>query len=696
MNPSAPLPRSDLIQLIQAALAVGEARYARRLALAWLAAYPGDLPVSLLHARALLQARLQAQALPLLAGLCLADPEYLEAQELRQSATGPARSVQAKAHRMGAGDPLQATAERHQAAAACVHALGGAASPKTVPTAWAAGLKGVRQTFALGDLDTAEARLYPVLRSEAPSPLAAVTHLRLFTAHRPPPPSLAVRDLALAYHQRWPECIPLLLYLADALMDCGDSDHAVALLHQAAASDITGQVAQRLWGCQHPYQALWPQKLEFLPHGPNAPQSLPVPARVAGALGWNQLPEQTGPGAEQARPAPAIAIALETQGVEPKTPYRPQPAPFLEETAARLGQPALARMDGRFPVYVIFSSRRGLEAQYGAAGLAAVEAGMRTLAQAVKARRKWDALVCFADDAAELARRGLPSAAHTDAWGLKRLLADLDSILARRGERIGALLIAGGPAVIPFHRLPNPVDDLDTDVASDNPYATRDENYFAPEWPVGRIPGDASADPRPLLDALRCAAASHSRAAQPRRRLTVWWETLRAWLGRRTRRPGRSLGYSAAIWRRASLSVYRPIGEPRSLLISPPVEAASAPLETPYELGYFNLHGIVDAVEWYGQRDPTEPGTPGFDYPVALRPEQVQNHGTAPAVVFSEACYGAHIQDKRTDQALALKLLYCGALAVVGAVAGAERVAAHDAQTQSLNHEPSEAPHSAP
>ena len=74
---------------------------------------------------------------------------------------------------------------------------------------------------------------------------------------------------------------------------------------------------------------------------------------------------------------------------------------------------------------------------------------------------------------------------------------------------IGALLIVGGPEIVPFHRLPNPLDDPDIDVPSDNPYATRDENYFIPEWPVGRLPGGSDADPRLLVAALRRISAHH-------------------------------------------------------------------------------------------------------------------------------------------------------------------------------------------
>jgi hypothetical protein len=82
-------------------------------------------------------------------------------------------------------------------------------------------------------------------------------------------------------------------------------------------------------------------------------------------------------------------------------------------------------------------------------------------------------------------------------------------------------------------------------------------------------------------------------------------------------------------------------------------------------MGYFNLHGLQDSSHWYGQRDPSEP-TELPDYPIALRPQDVVNGGQAPSVVFSEACYGAHISGKGIDEALALKFLDSGSQTVVG------------------------------
>ena len=146
-----------------------------------------------------------------------------------------------------------------------------------------------------------------------------------------------------------------------------------------------------------------------------------------------------------------------------------------------------------------------------------------------------------------------------------------------------------------------------------------------------------------------------------------------------------SFGYTAAVWRRASLAVFRAIGNPGDLLVSPPTHACESPdpLETvsvpvkdisPTEaclllpqahLGYFNLHGVPDGSEWYGQSDPALPDE-GPDYPVALRPDDIKNGGSAPRLVFSEACYGANITGKLVDEAISLKFLSSGTQAVIG------------------------------
>jgi hypothetical protein len=295
-----------------------------------------------------------------------------------------------------------------------------------------------------------------------------------------------------------------------------------------------------------------------------------------------------------------------------------------------------------------------------------------------------------------------------DPWELKLALVDLDSALYRRGERIGAVLIVGGPEIVPFHHLPNPVDDQDDDVPTDAPYATRDENYFIPEWPLGRLPGGEGDNPRVILDALCRFRAMH----EALQKHLPWYKRLAFWLGFKpsprstptnkvvandceyaqritpARRSGgrvKAIGYTAAVWKNAASLVFRPIGKPASMSVSPPfgfdgamlgasgVQDADLHGKIPSlrsRLAYFNLHGLVDAPEWYGQRDPFSGGADP-DYPVALRPKDILTCGKdarheVPEVVFSEACYGLHIQGREMEQAISLSFLQAGSLAVIG------------------------------
>ena len=674
--PGDTLHRSRLMTLLHTALAVNETRFARRLALSWLASYPGDLPVGLINARALLDEGHIIQAIDILETLCQVDVEYLEAYQLLYLAYQRAGNV-------GKTD-----------LAGIIYALGGNNPTEECLPEWVIHLREARQAILSGHGDRAHELIHRVLPANPLCSLSAVTHLQvLAAAHSIEPLSkdgggsvngfvvhnlsatLAIRNLAEVYHDRWPSCVQITLLLAQALIDCNEDDAAVSLLHLAASQDITGQVGNRLWGANHLYQVLWPDK-------PNIVHDQPIPAAVAASLGWNQLPSnasctQPDLGGVPASHGANSCISTKNFHLNRKDPTRPShrslaPLPHTTQTlrsvqdelnklASRLKQPSLAHIDGRFPVYVIFTTQSGLESQYGTAGAAAIDIEMKRLVQATRSRKQWDAILYYADKGGY----GVLPTKPTDPWGLKLALVDLDAALAQGGERIGAVLIVGGPQVVPFHHLPNPVDDADVDVPSDNPYATRDENYFIPEWPVGRIPGDASNDPTPLNAALRAISNRRSRKNHRKPWYAQWWQSIKTFFGLHTQENHPGLGYTAAIWRRASLSVFRPVGNGNALFVSPPVEGVCGEQWTPGSLGYFNLHGVVDMAEWFGQRDPTEPVT-GPDFPVVLRPGDVVNSGRAPKVVFSEACYGAHITKRTIEQALSLKFLASGSQVVVG------------------------------
>jgi hypothetical protein len=707
-----PLSRHGFIVLLQAAMEVGEWRYARRLSTAWLAAFPGDIPVKFFYAQAITQdphLNSSHQALDILEELCILDPEYLQAQTLLASL------------RQGDGN------EAHYISKGCALALSSSprqlASKGEMAPIWARQLHEARSALAKyihGDscsLEKAEHAIHQALIENPDTPLAAVTHLNVMAA-KSELPSQAIRSLAQIYNARWPETLQFALVLADRLMTSGNSTQAVELLHQVVVKDITGQVVKRLWGDDHPYRSLWPEVIEIAANNLTCPQAIPIPAMVAARLGWNQLPETatevllpappetTLPGREV--PSTPISTALHpastdevSQPITKSIPVpRRQVAKKLSEPvravqaefarlAKQLDTPNVASRDGRFPVYVIFTTRKGLEKQYGAQGAALLDDELKKLARALRGQRinreNWGAILVYADDPEYTSFFELQPVPYNDPWALKLLLADIDDALGKGGEKIGAILIAGGPEVVPFHALPNPVDDADHEVLSDNPYACLGENYFVPEWPIGRLPGSSSNDPAEWVAVLRSMTRRYleSQKAHP------WYQKiltrLREIIRQKTNHIQPSFGYTAAVWRRASLAVYRIIGNPQELLVSPPVrscdlDASGAPLNTIAEteatpasclympgtrLAYFNLHGIPDSAFWYGHRDPSEP-LPGLEFPVAIRPQDVRNGGSAPQLVFSEACYGAHIIGKSSEEALSLKFLSSGSHAVIG------------------------------
>ena len=194
------------------------------------------------------------------------------------------------------------------------------------------------------------------------------------------------------------------------------------------------------------------------------------------------------------------------------------------------------------------------------------------------------------------------------------------------------LLLLGGDEVVPFFRLENPCDDADEKVLSDNPYASRDKNYMIPERVCARIPDGRS-------------------SAYMEKQLKKSKNSFNG-----------SFGLTAEVWQRASENVFRPIGDPQDLKISPPVTSDNFDEEWLQERGYlyFNVHGSKVSANWYGQGDGA--------YPVAMQPVHIER---AAGVVASEACYGAYIVGKTRDTAISLRFLdeegvlgFCGSTTI--------------------------------
>jgi len=798
-----PLSRERYLEIVRTAAAFREFRFARQSAAIWLAAYPGDLPFRHFYAEILVKEGHAELALPILEELIQADPEYRVAVEtklklernLQTHPENPKNSKNQVSNRQISGDFIDDIQ--------WIIALRGVYSSNKMdvqsiqyPTGWGEVIYEVRKTLVgisahtgnrFSQLDDAEQRLVRVLAVKPDLDIVAVTHLEFLRAKTlagEAPPE-ALDSLAEHYHKSFPACLLIALVLVERLLYGSQPEKAVALLHMCASKDVTGQVAKRLWGPDHPYQNLWPARLE-------RNLDLPIPASVAAYFGWNRLPDGIAepfsePTSESSVPAdllnvvnlttiepdtsapefpaeqiidilpenlaeiePTTAVQTsepfeaESKSIDPDgdgtssnenrstgetasppikdTPARLVDRPIpeslrdvqveLERLAARLRLPNLVSSDVRFPVYVILTTRHGLEKTYGNDQAGLIEKEILRLTDAVRANMKWGGILFYADEGRLLPSNQIVTkpAKYDDAWGLKLALVNLDSVLSKRGEMIGAVLIAGGPEIIPFHHLPNPVDDTDEDVPSDNPYGTRDENYFIPEWPVGRLPGAEGDTGDSFIKTIRNVAAAHATQTQSLSSQFAWWKNLfnilRNILQKRSINGYsiKSFGYTAAAWRLASFAVFRPIGDPRSMLISPAIRSSSKskPYVVPAKrywqrsfqkglakagvksqagytpgviipaatLGYFNLHGLANAAEWYGQSDPLESGFEGGevpDYPVAMRPQDIGAYGQhAPLVVFSEACYGAQISGKSLDQAMAYRFLEHGTLAFAG------------------------------
>jgi len=680
------IDRIELIRLIEAARIAGRLDFARSIASDWLEVWAGDMELQLRLAHIEMDQTRYGQAIDRLSKLTISDPENMKAY---QSLADAQKQI---------GNPLAATINQ-----ACADLLDGKTLNAERSPSWTIILTHCLEAIRSGDHETAISKSQEALAADPDTPLPVLIAIQ---AHQAADAAQIALALARTGHDRWPACIAFRIYLANDLLVRGDISRGVSYLHQAAVDDPLGIVSTRIMGKLHPYQALWPNTMTMR-------LASPIPAEVSAVLGENKLggsnPAQSATSdqvtdADETPHRSSQEIVQETAGgnlaeahasnsindrpVEPlkgeafqgpssgddsfaedlsiENSFSEVEADFTRIAERINARPQTADEDRRFPAYIILSSRAHLMQTFGEDSFREIDETIVSLVDTIRKRPGWTAYHIYIDDPSSFDTFRLHPADPANAWQIKLRLADLDQALRGRGEMIGALLIVGGDRIIPFHRLPNPVDDDDDYVFSDNPYATTDENYFAPQWAIGRLPSGDSAEL--ILHQIRKMIKDHSIAVQNVGILT----RIRVWLYMRlerfVRRKPRSLGYTASIWRKASMAVYKSIGEPRSLLTSPPAQASQiAPIITnPFQFSYFNLHGLEDAPEWFGQRDPLMDTGSGPDFPVAFRPEDVVNSGRAPKVIYSEACYGANIEGKSVDSALCLKFLDAGARVFVG------------------------------
>jgi hypothetical protein len=255
-------------------------------------------------------------------------------------------------------------------------------------------------------------------------------------------------------------------------------------------------------------------------------------------------------------------------------------------------------------------------------------------------------------------QQGIPSQAYDPQAGLPALgvapaalspaalaaqLVAIEQAFRAQGAIIESLTIIGGPQVVPFGELPNPLPDGDGDLRSDAIYGLASPSAYVARWPVGRIP-DAEPAEAGLLAQLVWAAAQLHAAGE---------------------RPPRTLGYSSAHWRDLSADVLAAAPAPAELIESPPPQATSFIRErlALAQLIYCNLHGVRGGATWYGQAKGDSALAP------ALRPADLTGLSLAGALVVSQACFGARLAPQGSQRSLALGFLAGGARGFIGALA---------------------------
>ena len=659
------LNRRALIRLINASFHAERPDYARSLARGWLEKWPNDIRVQFALGRAY-DAEGRADAgLGILTELISLDPEHAPAQILTRE--------------LAASKGLDELADLAGAVATILEGKTASSEP------WTHQLIAGRQALQTGDCEAAREAAEQAILNDRPTPLPS---LLLLQAHWVAKEFELAQPLAQAFAERWPKCIAFTLALADCLLNNDDAAAAVHWLHTTAALDPASEVVRRYWGRDHQFAHIWPAS-------PFMEATGPVPIEVAALLGANQL----GPALnvnvgnpnkkinsrtpkkqrKQSRPMPQSKSRKKVQVKGPKQ-SQPETLKDIEEEIERGftdldSQELPTRLNfrrkpntrhHRRPVHIILTSKKNLTAKYGPEVYDRLADTFDELLRTTRQYTRRRTLLLLSDDPDSLKELGLEPVDQNNPWQVKLLLHDLNHRLARRGQTIGSLFIIGGDDIVPFHRLPNPTDDIDDDVPSDNPYGALDENYFVPDWPVGRLATPCSPESALLETVLRNAINAHRR---PPKRLRFPFNLIRLifpdW--QPGANPRNSFGYSADVWEKASRLVYDPIGFKDDLATSPPSISKELPQRAfaPLDLSYFNLHGLEDTPEWYGQRV-------GFEgnetlYPMALRPADIPTNGRAPQVVLSEACYGANILNKQSSaEAICLRFLEAGSLAVVG------------------------------
>jgi len=612
--------RDEFISFLQNAINKGDLHHAENLANKWLFHFPGDLEIQRFTARIKILSSKFDSAKKILKTLISKDVEYLEAyKEMLMVVPEDEKTFYQQLINTLSDEPEDASFEStwvFQARRLLKRKLGGE------------GFDGLADNII--DLPNADNN-------------ALVALIQFLLLKSTGADEYALLKMLESFHKKWPDCLQFKLYLAELFFQFGENVRALQLLHECSIDDICGQVPHRLWGSSYRYINLWLQNSDLVLKGEIQIQKENHETITAQKESFQRIEN------EKDEISKKVLQASDQQEI--------RFSKSIQEFS---------------PVYVILSSKQKLIAKFGEKTFSVIDSYLRLLRDAVRKRPAWKSVIFYPDDEKSCMLLGMEKTDEVNPWALKRAIVDLDAKFQQKKKMVAALLIIGGHSIIPFHELPNPTDDHDNEVLSDNPYATSDNNYFIPEWPVGRLVNEKGPDPGLLLRQLREMVDWHSRLYKNPSFFESLIENLKFW----EKIPAyfasifdktKNFGYTTAVWRRASLSAYRPIGSGNTLRVSPPFATNTLDLEniSDARYGYFNLHGLAESPSWYGQKDFSE-NSDGPDFPIAISADQLVPELEYPQLVCAEACYGAYAIEKSENESLVLRFISLGTRAFVG------------------------------
>lgn len=509
-------------------------------------------------------------------------------------------------------------------------------------------------------------------------PHLAVTALHTLQRHWPERAELAIwlaetyrrlqlddqaGELVETLMRRRPRPVPA-TWLAAALAP--DDISRRDLLAEARRFDPLGRSARRLFPPDAPPFAL--------PDPPLAPLAPPIALLLSevprAASPLDQAPPAAVPQGQAAPPArPASAAAPKTAASKPAPKQADDDAGValyaVEQATNRLLRRTPLAPENRNNAAIIAYHRGAFMRAYGAATAAAVARAAEEYAAAL-ATRGVQALPVAIDDRRSLARfAGATPAPNGGAAACGQAIAGVRMAIERGGGDLDTIVLLGGDAFVPLHRMPNPSQDADENVPSDNLYGRGQGSELAPDVVVARFPDGGRDGGKLLLAQLERAADYHANWHLDGPTNGIFsLPLLRRLVQPPSGKPVAAWGASAESWLIPSQAIYDELGSKQPLAICPPGnprELARAWSEESRVL-YFNLHGLPGGANWYGQAaDAPSEAT----LPLALTPGDVGEIAAA-SIVLTEACYGAEITGRSPANQLALRLLERGALAVVG------------------------------